>query len=287
MHRSWVFALGGFLLGSAVFGGAWALMPRTRVVPMTRTIEATAPGDGDLQAANANLVAALHACDANLEELRSQTGGAPAPSARPSPVEAFDAGNRRRAARGEPSAEDWERMAQLGTVRVRIPCLRDTPWTPPARTLDRLGLAPADGEMLRGAYEQSNKRVMSEIRPLCAKVLGSAEMADKVGPSTCVDAIVNSARRTSADATKQSLTRVAEVNAGKREAPKQAADAPEVEQLLLALSNETRAFEADLAKKVGPEEAKRLAWAPEMCADRRTIRATDGPEEREGAGGRP
>jgi len=68
--------------------------------------------------------------------------------------------------------------------------------------------------------------------------------------------------------------RVAEVNAGKGDA-KPAADPNAVEQLLLAMTKESKTFEADLAAKLGPEEAKRLAWAPEMCSDRTTVRAKD------------
>lgn len=73
----------------------------------------------------------------------------------------------------------------------------------------------------------------------------------------------------------------AEVNAGKRPPNK---GAEPMEALLYAMTQETHAFEVDLARKLGPEEAKRLAWAPEMCADRRTVRVGEG--EPGGGGGR-
>lgn len=41
------------------------------------------------------------------------------------------------------------------------------------------------------------------------------------------------------------------------------------------MTKESKTFEAELAAKLGPEEAKRLAWAPEMCSDRTTVRAKD------------
>ena len=102
-----------------------------------------------LRAANAKLVESLHDADKTIAQLREQLrrlrrlsrgsigGGDRATGARrrswPS-----------RRGRGEPTAEDWERMAQVGTVRVRVPCMRDKPWTPNQRVLDRLGLAPGD-----------------------------------------------------------------------------------------------------------------------------------------------
>jgi hypothetical protein len=48
-----------------------------------------------------------------------------------------------------------------------------------------------------------------------------------------------------------------------------------VEQLLLAMTKESKAFETDLAAKLGPDEAKRLAYSPDMCSDRTTVRAKD------------
>jgi hypothetical protein len=92
--------------------------------------------------------------------------------------------------------------------------------------------------------------------------------------------------------------RVAEANAGK---PPTGGGANtnangagvDAEALLMAMTKEARAFEAELASKLGPEEAKRLAWAPEMCSDRTTVRAKDDdpegdmPQGRAGRGGQP
>src|SRR5262249_27531646 len=122
-------------------------------------------------------------------------------------------------------------------------------------------------------YEASNKRMTDQVRPLCAQALGSPEAADKVGVSGCIDVINNSARKSNADATKAALSRVAEVQAGKREAPKPGSDVPPVEQLALLLTKESKTFEDDLAQKLGPEEAKRLATSPELCSERKMLRA--------------
>lgn len=279
MQKHWIFALGGLLVGAGAYAGTTAVWPRPApsVTPRPDTsAEPACREEATLRDANGKLVDSLHECDRKLAELGVQHD-MPAIAMTNQPARGEDAGRRRGGMRGggEPTKEDWERMAKAGAVRVRIPCIRDKPWTPPQNTLDRLGLAPQDADTIKEAYEKSNKRMMDQIRPICAKVLGSPDVADKVGPSACMDAIMNSSRKSDADGTKQALTRVAEVNAGSRQPPKTAPDTPAIEQLGLALTAEQKAFEADLAQRLGPDEAKRLANAPEMCSDRRILRASD------------
>lgn len=287
----------GALAGLLVAGAAWSLQkpsaPKASVDPSTG--DAGGEDMDSLRAANANLVESLHQADQTIAQLREQLASAPAPAPSPSARRADergddrdrDSGRGRRRGRGEPTTEDWERMAQVGTVRVRVPCLRDKPWTPNQRVLDRLGLAPGDAATIRDAYASSNKRMAEQIKPLCAKALGSAEAADRVGPKACSDAILSGAKRTDPEGTQRSLVRVAEINAGKTVGPSSGAaqaggtSGADAEALLLAMTKESKAFEADLAAKLGPDEAKRLAWAPEMCSDRTTVRAKDDDPEGE------
>lgn len=58
-----------------------------------------------------------------------------------------------------------------------------------------------------------------------AKALGSAEVADEVGATVCIDAIQNNAKKSDPKAANDALSRAAEVQAGKRTAA--AADAAE------------------------------------------------------------
>jgi hypothetical protein len=275
-RRELVHAGVGALAGLLVASAGWSLQS---TAPRAKADTSAVDGGGDdrdaLRSANAALVESLHGADRTIAQLREQLAASPAQPARVDErPDERDAGRGRRRGRGEPTAEDWERMAQVGTVRVRVPCLRDKPWSPNARAMDRLGLGPGDAATIRDAYEHSNKRMADQIKPLCAKVLGSAEAADRVGAKACSDAILAGARRTDPEGTQRSLVRVAEINAGKSGASA-TPDGPAVEQLLLAMTKESKAFEAELAGKLGPEEAKRLAWAPEMCSDRSTVRAKD------------
>lgn len=290
MHPNLKIALGivlGLVSGSALTFAATRPSPAKTEASAEPSPSSSASPDGVLAEANARLVAQIAECDRRLVEL----GQPPVPSAQvdaeaPSadePRGRRDRDGGRRGPRGEPTKEDWERMAESATLRVRMPCVRDTPWKPSEATLDRLGLSPDDGETIRAAYAESNKRMLAEVRPLCGKVLGSPDVLDKVGADTCIDAILNAGRRQSPEAAKSAIVTTAEVNAGKRAPEKDPSDP--MTRLLAAMTHETQAFEADLAKKLGPEEAKRLAWAPEMCADRRVVRPTDEPFQG-GFGGR-
>ncbi|HEY8078784.1 MAG TPA: hypothetical protein VIF62_31850 [Labilithrix sp.] len=275
MPSSKLVAIAAFLGGAVLASAAWSLAAPRKIAAVLPEPSAHGPeGEDALRRANENLTTSLQQCDRKLDELRS--AATPAPSAARN-EDAPDAGRGNRRTRGEPTQDDWERMAQLGSVRVRIPCVRDTPWTPTARAVERLGLAPTDSEAIKEAYAHSNQRVADVVRPLCAQVLGGSEVADKVGTSACMDAITNAARKGGADQAKDALVRTAEVQAGKRQP---APDASALEKLTTALAREGKSFENDLAQKLGPDEAKRIAWSNELCTDRRTFRASDAqPDE--------
>jgi hypothetical protein len=179
----------------------------------------------------------------------------------------------------ELSADEWAKNAEKGTVPYRIPCLRDNPWKPPARELDKLGLAPQDSDAIREAYGSSNQRVFADVRPLCAAVVGSAQIADRIGPSACLKAVFDATRRDDPKAMKQALTRAAEVNAGKRSPPPRAAATP-LEALLYDLTNESKAFASDVTARLGPEDAQRVLSARWLCRDSATVNAdTGGPKQ--------
>lgn len=273
--KPWLTGVIGLGAGALVTSGVFTAFPGKAAAPRaTREETPKAPEtDEALRKANETLTASLHACDRKLAELRGQTGE-PAPSATASaetPERPGRAGRRRE--RGETTKEDWERMAQLGVVRVRIPCLRDTPWKPNERAVQRLGLGPDDVKTLEEAYAASNKRVQDQIAPLCAKVVGSADLAGRIGASACMDAIQNSAKKTDPKAAKEALSHAAETQAGQRKGP--ADDAAPLERLANVLAAEGRAFETDLAARLGPDEAKRLASDPALCSDRRVLRTSD------------
>jgi hypothetical protein len=114
---------------------------------------------------------------------------------------------------------------------------------------------------------------MAQLKPLCAKALGSEQLADRVGASACMSAIVDGARKENPDKMREALARVAEVNAGKRPPPAPGPAVDPVESLMLAFTAEQKAFEADLAATLGPEDAHRIAGSRMLCSERGMVRA--------------
>ncbi len=272
-----VAAVLGVVLGGGGVAGFMALTKSPEKARPDAPVPAksAADDDDDVEAANANLVRSLAECNRRLGDLGQKRVEplASAPASEPSQ-------GPRRGGRGrEPQQVDWDRHAADGTVPYRIPCIRDTPFVPSTRQADRLGLAPQDVDVLKESYKSSNARMMAELVPLCAQVVGSKEVAEKIGPQACMNAILDSARKQSPEKTKEALSRVAEVNGGKRPAPTSTQGVLPVEALMLAFTKEQKTFEADLAAKLGPEEARRLANARGLCSERGTARAGAPPAE--------
>jgi hypothetical protein len=276
-RREAFFALSGAAAAAALVSAVWSLRPLPRAPVAAPCV--VSDEESSLRAANANLVSSLQDCDRELEAARDRLSAsrsavavaAPPPRAS-APAEAAPAEAVTVSRSAEPTKEDLDRWAEKGFVRVRAPCLLDQPWTPSGRALDRLGLAPGDAQVIHELYQRSNRRLAAEILPLCSRVLGGAKVAVRIGPKVCADAVMNWARDADPGGTKAALQRVAGANAGRGQAAA-SPDAPPVEQLLVAMSREMAAFEADLAATFGPEEGKRLAWAPEMCTYRASMRS--------------
>jgi hypothetical protein len=277
MHPMAIAAIG---LGTGIMiGVAAGSMLRTGVSPAKpEPIVAPEADEGDdedaLLAANAKLVGSLQECNRRLSDLGQKRVNPPTPQ-----PTAMASTRARERGRREAAGPDWERYAKQGVVPYNIPCLRETPFAPSQRQLDRLGLAPQDANVLRDAYQKSNQRVMAQLKPLCAKVLGSEQLADRVGSSACMSAIVDGARKDNPDKMRDALARVGEVNAGKRPPPDTGQALDPVEALMLAFTGESKAFEADLAATLGPEDAHRIATSRMLCSERGMVRAKQEPQQ--------
>jgi ferric-dicitrate binding protein FerR (iron transport regulator) len=165
---------------------------------------------------------------------------------------------------------DWKALAEEGTVKFRVPCLRSTPWKADGDLLDKLGLSADDASTLSDAYKRSNDRMWGVIRPLCVKAIGSADVVDSLGPDTCTHVVVDMARKQNSEAASEAMRLVAEARAGLKPAPA-AGQQGAVFETFWALTGEMSRFEGDLAQSFGPEEAKRIAYAEGMCMGHSTF----------------
>lgn len=181
------------------------------------------------------------------------------------------------------SPAEWADLAKDGTVKYEVPCIgkqRTSVQSPSSFDLDKLGLAPTDVPALQGAYAKSRDRVWATVIPLCAQAIGSQEVAEKLGPNSCIHVIVDVARSNDPKATNDAMYLVGEIRSGQRPMPGPNDDVSPVVKLFLALTGESKAFEGDLAQSFGPEEAHRLAYARDgMCIGQSTF---GGPGPRTG-----
>src|SRR5689334_6609073 len=149
MPKPWVACAVAFVCGAVTASGAWtAFPPSRRAAAASASVTAEPKDESALEKANANLTASLHECDRRLAELGEHPVGTVAAPASAAPSPAESGGRNRRRERGPVSKEDWERMAESGIVPTRVPCIRDKPWVPNERVVDRLGLAPQDTDVL-------------------------------------------------------------------------------------------------------------------------------------------
>lgn len=165
---------------------------------------------------------------------------------------------------------EWKSLAETATIKARTPCVRETSWEPTPETLNKLGLAPADGAILKNAYAHSNERVWNALRPICAAALGSAEVAARLGANTCQHLVLDLERRKDGPAVEEAMAFVGEVRAGIRPMPEPNAPIHPVAKMFLAVTGESKAFEAELAQSLGPEEAHRVTFAEDMCMSQST-----------------
>jgi hypothetical protein len=117
------------------------------------------------------------------------------------------------------SREDWANLAKDGTVKFRTPCFRAPSWQPSPESLAKLALPPEDAPLLKEAYRKSNDRLWATLKPLCAAAIGSAEVAEKIGPETCVHLIVDLNKQKDREGSSEAMRLVGEVRAGLKPPP--------------------------------------------------------------------
>jgi FecR-like protein len=180
--------------------------------------------------------------------------------------------------RGEPperhrydlSREDWQELARAGGIKYRIPCAGEG-YRPSAEQLDELGLAPDDAEPIVRAYAASRARVWQALRPLCVDAIGSESVADLLGRSGCVNAILQAAARRDSAASDEAMRQASEIRAGLRAEPAAGEQRHPVLAMFLTLTAEPALFEAEIAQSLGPEDARRVTFNDVLCREQITL----------------
>ena len=165
------------------------------------------------------------------------------------------------------SPDDWKELAKDGTVKYQLPCIgtKNDAWSPSAEKLNALGLAPQDGKVLTDAYARSSQRLWGVIQPLCAASVGSPEVANRLGPGTCIHVVLDTENDRDRDATQRARRELGEIRAGMRRMPGPDEAMNPVLKMFLATTGASKSLEDDLAQSFGPEEAHRVVYSNELC----------------------
>jgi hypothetical protein len=156
------------------------------------------------------------------------------------------------------SQDDWKELAKKGAVRARFPCGFDPDAHIGPEKAVALGLAPTDAPAIDAAFKHEEDRIAAAITPACGKVLQSADLAQRLGPSTCLAVLQRSVKDTHAD-----LQLVADIRAGNKPMPSPDQLDP-FATMLLAETASTKALETELAKSFGPEVAHAITFSDEL-----------------------
>lgn len=157
--------------------------------------------------------------------------------------------------------QDWEKLAEEGTIKVRYFCSDAEHWSPGEELRGALGLSVEDGAALAAAYAHSNERLWQVLRPPCAAVVGD-RVARQLGTNICSKIVSKSTPSTQREEDQQL---VANIRAGFASVP------PKMDayaRLLLIETGESSEIEKELAQSLGPLTAKRVTFSPQlgMCS---------------------
>jgi hypothetical protein len=155
------------------------------------------------------------------------------------------------------TADDWKELAKTGTVKARYPCFGGETKVKP-ETAVAMGLGPDDAPAVEGAVKREDERMWQSVASSCAAVVGDAELAQKLGLQVCIQIVSQGTKNRQAD-----LQLVADVRAGNRAMPP-AGQLDPYATLLMAETGAMQAMVDDLAPTFGPEEARRIAFSPEL-----------------------
>jgi hypothetical protein len=271
-----LFALGGGVIGAIVAVGSIRLSgalsdaaPRGDISAIGAAEDSGSHDHEDAgvdpaMVANENLSQSLHECSQKLKlllddklELEQQID-----AERMAEADASRSARARRIARRDLSQSDWQQLASVGTIRYVLPCASFNP-TPEVR--DRLGLGPRDVPIVQNAFAAARDAAWTEIRPLCAKAVGSTEAADKLGLDSCPEMILDAEKMTSPADADRAMRAVGAVKAGLAE-PSAIPSGDPVGAAFLVLTGVAKDAEHRLGSVVGPEDARAIVYGGGNCS---------------------
>jgi len=162
------------------------------------------------------------------------------------------------------SQEDLVALAKEGTLKYRHPCSKPS-YRPDAESLQKLGLAPQDGDTIAAAYKKVAQWREAQMRPACQEAVGKSELSEKMPVDACMHLVSDFLSETDGKARSEAQQLAVDIRAGLKPTPGPNEKLPALTRMMLASTQEMKIFEEELAKSFGPDEAHRISYADGLC----------------------
>ena len=143
-------------------------------------------------------------------------------------------------------------------MKARYPCALEPDWHISPEERNALGLSPQEAAKVERVFLDEEDRLASVMQPGCAKVLGSAELARRLGNRVCETVLMNSQKDPNPD-----IQLVADIRAGNVPMPPPEKIDPYAAMMLAQTESESR-LQAALTPTFGAEEAHRIAFSDDV-----------------------
>jgi hypothetical protein len=167
------------------------------------------------------------------------------------------------------SQDELVALAKEGTLKYMSPCSKKD-YRPDAETLQKLGLAPQDGDTLVAAYKKVGQWRDAQMRPACQEVIGKSELSDRIPVDGCMHLVSDLLGETDPKERREAQQLATDIRAGIKPPPGPNDKVSPLTRMMLASVNQMKVFEDELAKSFGPEEAHRIAYSEGLCMGRST-----------------
>lgn len=227
----------------------------------------TNASESALENANRNLVGTVSDVKKRLETIESQKKELEAKLAAAEQKLAAE----NRANDAAPSKNDFDltqdelvSLAKEGTLKYRYPCSKSS-YKPDAEAIQKLGLAPQDGETITEAYRKVGQWREANMRSVCQEVIGKSDLSDRMPVDSCLHLVSDFLAETDPKARRDAQQLAVDIRAGIKPMPGPNEKLPALTRLMLASVQQLKVFEDELTKSFGPAEAHRITYSDALC----------------------
>ncbi len=162
------------------------------------------------------------------------------------------------------SQDDLVALAKDGTIKFISPCSKKD-YRPDADTLQTLGLAPGDADVIAAAYKKTLAWREAQMRPMCQEALGKSELTERMPVSGCMHAVADLLSETDNKARREAQQLAADIRAGLKPTPGPNEKLPVLTRMMLVSTQQAKVLEDEIAKSLGREEAHRIVFSEKLC----------------------